>query len=214
MTAMIFAAFQLGFVYSLLPGPVIIASSQRAVTGGWRQGLWFIVGVTLADLFYIAVINWGLSDIMTNSPLLSLAFWVLGGGWLVKLGLDAMRVPLDEQWFRTAIRKTLNFRRTMVDGLLINLLSPLTVVGWIALGANFIAQDNSNIALPDNANLITLLAILAGVLAWQVLIVGVASLLRQQINRRLLKTLSLIGGVCLIVYGLGAWISAAHLITA
>jgi threonine/homoserine/homoserine lactone efflux protein len=61
MSSMIFAAFQLGFVYSLLSGPILIASSQCVVTGGWRRGCWFLLGVTLADAIYIAIIYWGLS---------------------------------------------------------------------------------------------------------------------------------------------------------
>jgi threonine/homoserine/homoserine lactone efflux protein len=212
MTAMIFAAFQLGFIYSLLPGPVIIAGSQRAVTGGWRHGLWFVVGVTLSDLFYILLVHWGISDLLASNPLLSLALGVLGGAWLIKLGLDALRVPMDETWFGGALGKRLGVRRALLDGLLINLLSPVTILGWMALGTNFVATwGQAGAMLPDD-NLLALLSMLLGIVVWQILIVAIASVLRRQMNRRLLKTLSLVGGICLIVYGLGALVSASHLI--
>jgi threonine/homoserine/homoserine lactone efflux protein len=78
MSGMILTAFQLGFVYSLLPGPILFASSQRVVTSGLRQGCWFILGVTLADLIYIALIHWGLSGLLTENRLLSTGLWILG----------------------------------------------------------------------------------------------------------------------------------------
>ena len=90
MSGIIMATFQLGFVYALLSGPILIASSQYVVTGGWRRGCWFILGVTLADLIYIAVVHWGFTSLWMENNVLNLGLWVLGGAWLIKLGLDAM----------------------------------------------------------------------------------------------------------------------------
>lgn len=212
MTTVIIAAFQLGFVYSLLPGPVTIACSQRTLTGGWRQGAWFILGVTLSDLFCIAVIFWGLADVMTNNSLLSLLFWLLSGGWLVKLGVDALRAPVGALKVQSVASQPRTVRRTLMDGVVINLLNPLTLVGWIALGTNFLAVGASDETLPANAALTVLLSMLAGVVVWELLVVGMVSVLRQQMNGRFLKSLSFVGGICLIIYGLGAWISAAQFI--
>ena len=103
-----------------------------------------------------------------------------------------------------------DFRRTLADGRFINLLNPLTIIGWIGLGANFIALWDR--AMPDDNSLPVLLTILSGILTWQLLVVALISVMRQQIHGRVLKSLSLVGGVCLISYGLSAWISAARTI--
>jgi threonine/homoserine/homoserine lactone efflux protein len=211
MSGVIIAAFQLGFVYSLLPGPILIASSQRVVTGGWRQGCWFILGVTLADLLYIAVIHWGLTSLL-NNQFLSIGLWILGGGWLIKLGVDALRIPSEDQSLSKAAPTSVDSKRTLADGLFINLLNPLTVVGWVALGANFIALSNPTVVTAEAGNLMVLFVILAGILTWQLLVVGFVSIVRQQIPGRLLKSLSLVGGICLVAYGIGAWVSAVNLL--
>ncbi len=212
MSAMIVAAFQLGFVYSLLPGPILIASSQHVVMGGWRQGCWFILGVTLADLIYIAIIQWGVSNFLMDNPLVSLGLWVLGGGWLIKLGLDAVRVPFNPHALDETAIHGRHFKQTLADGLFVNLLNPLTVVGWIALGANMVVLWNPTRLSPDGDSLLILLTILCGILTWQLLLVGFMACVRQQIPPQLLKSLSVVGGICLIVYGVSAWVSAANLI--
>jgi len=212
MSGMILAAFQLGFVYALLPGPILIASSQCVVTGGWRRGCWFILGVTLADLIYIAIIHWGFTSLWMENGLVSLGLWLFGGGWLIKLGLDAMRVRPAAQRLGSAVFAARDFQRTLADGLFINLFNPLTILGWIGLGMNFIALWSRDGEMPEEDSLLVLMTILSGVLTWQLLVVAFISVVRQQIHRRVLRSLSLGGGVCLIVYGLSAWLSAARAI--
>ena len=56
-------------------------------------------------------------------------------------------------------------------------------------------------------------AMLTGIVVWELFIMGVVSVLRRQVNGWLIRSLSLVGGVFLIIYGLGAWVSAAHLIS-
>jgi threonine/homoserine/homoserine lactone efflux protein len=210
MSGMILAAFQLGFVYALLPGPILIASSQYVVTGGWQRGCWFILGVTLADLIYIAVTHWGFRSLWMENGLVSLCLWILGGAWLIKLGLDAMRAKPDADPTGRPVSSVRDFRRTLADGLFINLLNPLTLLGWIGLGANFIGLWGQ--AMPEDNSLPVLLTILSGILTWQLLVVAFISVVRQQIHGRVLKSLSLVGGICLIGYGLSAWVSAARTI--
>lgn len=213
MPSMIFAAFQLGFVYSLLPGPILIASSQCVVTGGWRRGCWFILGVTLADAIYIAIIHWGLSSSLMNNQLISLALWILGGAWLIKIGFDALRVLFSDQSPDEVHFQLSDFRRTLTLGFCINLFNPLTIVGWVALGANFVMLSTPSLTIWEGGSLLLLLTILLGMLTWQLLVVGFISVIRQQMHQRLLKLLSLVGGSSLIVYGLGAWVSAINLIS-
>ncbi len=213
MSGIMLAAFQLGFVYSLVPGPILIASSQRVVSGGWRQGCWFILGVTLADLIYIAVVHWGFSKLFTSNHLISIGLWILGGTWLMKLGIDALRASSQKQSLSKSMAAPRDSRRTVADGLLINLLNPLTIVGWIALAANFLMLSNSNASPGDAENLTVFFVVLLGILSWQLLVVGFFSIVRKQFHSRLFKSLSLIGGIGLVVYGLGSWLSAISLLS-
>jgi threonine/homoserine/homoserine lactone efflux protein len=121
-----------------------------------------------------------------------------------------MRVPVDAHSSGKGLRIQSGLGQTFVDGLFINLLNPLTLLGWIALAANFIAISNPQGTMPDADQLLVLLTILAGILTWQTLLVVFSGMIRQQIHWRVLKSLSLMDGACLILYGISAWISAAE----
>lgn len=212
MSSMYLAAFQLGVIYALLPGPILIGSSQRVVTSGWSQGLWFILGATFADLIYIALVQLGISSLLTDNLLISLVLGVVGGGWLIKLGTDAIRVPVKHRSVSNAILKSADFKQALTDGLIINLFNPFAIVGWLSLVASFAVLWSPNGAMHEVDSLLILLMFLSGKKVWQLLVVGIISKARQQMHWRWVKSLSLVGGLCLIICGIGSWLSAAHLI--
>jgi hypothetical protein len=68
------------------------------------------------------------------------------------------------------------------------------------------------VSVSDEDSLLILLTILVGILTWQLLVVGLVGVFRQQFHQRLLKSLSHMGDIGLILYGVGAWVSAVRLI--
>jgi L-lysine exporter family protein LysE/ArgO len=210
MSSMFLAAFQLGLVYALLPGPILVGSSQRVVSGGWRQGFMFVVGATVADFIYIALLHWGLCNLLVDNFFISLVLGILGGGWLIKLGVDAIRVPI-EVYSDNKADKPEGSKTALTDGFIANLLNPLAIVGWVAIGANIVATWNPQGTLQEVDSLFILIIFLSGKKVWQFLVVAVISSVRHQLHWRWLKSLSHVGGICLILFGIGTWVSAADL---
>ena len=91
MFAMISAAFVIGLVVAMPPGPVSISGSQRAMTRGFWNAFNFYIGSIVSDTFYALLVYFGLSALLV-------AFTALVGmrdvGLQLKSVLDAAKSPL------------------------------------------------------------------------------------------------------------------------
>lgn len=211
MFGMLAAAFFVGLIVALPPGPVVISTGQRAIAGGFWHAFSFNLGTILADTFYALLVYFGLAALLAESDLFRLGLWLLGGAWLCKMGLDALRTRLDAAALAGAPQPSAGWR-SFRAGVLITLLNPLTIVGWIALAGNFFTRWQANWPPLAAAGWLAIAAMLAGALSWVVLVGLVFSRARQVISPRLLAGLSIGSGLFLIVYGLSAWWSALDLL--
>ncbi len=207
MFALIFSAFTIGVAVAAPPGAVTISGSQRSITHGFRNAFNFYMGSFTADLLYALMVYFGISALVAESIIFKLLLWALGGAWLIWMGWDAIRSRAD---FALETSKAAgSFWHTYRAGLFITLLNPLTIIGWIALAGNFF----NTLWRPDwpsveSAGLIAVFAMLAGVLAWVLGLAFVLSAIRHRINPAIIKVVSVVSGLLLILFGLGAWWSA------
>lgn len=211
MFGMLTAAFFVGLIVALPPGPVVIATGQRAIAGGFRNAFTFNLGTILADAFYALLVYAGLAALLADSNLFRLGLWLLGGAWLCKMGLEAMRTRLDVAALDGTAQASTGWR-SFRAGVLITLLNPLTIVGWIALAGNFFTRWQPGWPTLEAAGWLAIVAMLAGALSWVVLVGLVFSRARQVISPRLLAGLSIGSGLFLMFYGLSAWWSALDLL--
>lgn len=207
MLAMIAAAFVVGIVVAMPPGPVMISTGQKAVVGGFWHAFTFNVGSLLADTLYALMVYFGLASLIADNPLFRLGLWTLGGGWLIYLGIESIRsrarshtpnapIRVEKHWY--------NFR----SGLLMTLFNPLVVVSWIAIGGNFFTAWPSNWPPMESFGLIAMLVMLLGGMAWALSVAWVFSSVRRLVSPRLLKWISVASGLFLVAYGLSAWWAA------
>src|SRR5690349_11137725 len=95
MFAMLAAAFVIGVAVAIPPGAVIIAGSQRAISRGFWDAFDFYLGVVAADALYALLVYFGLSTLFKDSVAFKLILWVLGGAWLIWLGIGAIRTRVE-----------------------------------------------------------------------------------------------------------------------
>ncbi len=212
MFGMLAAAFGIGIVVAIPPGPVIISGSQRAITHGFWSAFDFFIGVVAADALYALLVYFGLSTLFKDSVAFKLILWVLGGAWLCWLGISAIRTRIE---FNTSNDTALAHSRWQVmrDGLLVTLFNPLTIVSWIALAGNFF-QTLWRPEWParESVGLLAIIAMLVGTQAWALGVVGLLSTIRRMISPRILHGVSVGSGIFLIAYGLSGWWSAVNLL--
>lgn len=212
MIAMIAAAFMIGIVVSIPPGPVVIATGQRAISRGFWHAITFNMGSILADAFYVLLVYFGVSALLAENNTYRFVLWVLGGAWLCWMGIDAIRTPID----LSALEKTaqqMSRWRNFRSGLIITLFNPLTIVSWIALAGNFYNTVWREDWPPvQHFGLVAVVAMLVGAFAWVIIISLVLSSIRHKISPRVLKILSTVSGLSLLFYGVSAWLSAVDLL--
>jgi threonine/homoserine/homoserine lactone efflux protein len=210
MLGMIFAAFVVGLVVAMPPGPVVISTGQRAIAGGFWNAFTFNMGSILADTVYALLVYFGLAALLADSDIFRLALWVIGGGWLMWLGWGALRTHIDLTALADGKRASRwrNFR----SGLLLTLFNPLTVVSWIALAGSFFMLWRSEWPPVDAFGLVAIFAMLGGALSWVFLVALVLGSVRRFVSPRLVRGISLVSGLFLIVYGLSALWSALDLL--
>ncbi len=212
MFAMIAAAFIVGIVVTIPPGPVIISGSQRAMTGGFWHACDFYLGSILSDTVYALLVYFGLSALLAGSDLFRLGLWIFGGAWLCWMGVDSLRAGIDIS-HDAAMSDTHNRWGTFRSGLMLTLFNPLAIVSWVALAGNFFSTLWQTDWPPvETTGLWAVLAMLAGALAWVLALALVFSSARRLVSPRLLRWISIVSGLFLVGYGLGAWWSALDML--
>ncbi len=187
-------------------GPVNVAVIRRGLVFGffpaWMMGL----GAAAADTFYVTLVFLGLAPILAESVLFRIALWLIGGAFLIWIGVAGMRV-------RAVSRKIENDNNPRAEihpfltGLGMTLLNPMTIVSWLAVGGAFF----STVALVERraSGAMFVAGIFAGSAIWFSGIALALHFARRWVNDRALRVVSVIASLVLIAFGVGFMAQAA-----
>jgi threonine efflux protein len=110
------------------PGPAFVMVSQTSVRYGTRSGIAAVLGTTLAVWFWCAVVLSGLTILFQIAPWLYSAMKLVGGAYLVYLGLHLLRARADEGASEPPGETGLSARKGFMKGLLVGLTNPKAIV--------------------------------------------------------------------------------------
>jgi len=218
----VFQAIGIGFLLSIMIGPVFFVLLEISITKGFKSALIFDLGVLLSDLFYIVISLFfayqlkGLGDVKNN-----LALSILGGSLFMAFGvynlffkkvrlapidLDRELIDLPEQQVKPKRKK--DNTMLVLKGFTLNLLNPGVVIYWLAIiakGFDLVAKYESDIHIS-----IYLSIILITFFGIDCLKAYVANKLKPLVTVNLLKALNLLIGV--IFSGTGVFLILRQLI--
>lgn len=218
----VFQAIGIGFLLSIMIGPVFFVLLEISITKGFKSALIFDLGVLLSDLFYIVISLFfayqlkGLGDVKNN-----LALSILGGSLFIAFGvynlffkkvrlapidLDQELIDLPEQQVKPKRKK--DNTMLVLKGFTLNLLNPGVVIYWLAIiakGFDLVAKYESDIHIS-----IYLAIILITFFGIDCLKAYVANKLKPLVTVNLLKALNLLIGV--IFSGTGVFLILRQLI--
>ena len=157
-----------GFLLNLTPGPDTLYILGQSVAQSREAGIASAFGISLGSIFHTCAAALGLSVILATSALAFVAIKVLGGAYLVFLG---MKMILDR---RRELTLPSNFRRRTTlaafrQGVLTNVLNPKVALFFLAFLPQFIdPASNMKIAafLTLGLTFVTTGTIWCLVLAW------------------------------------------------
>jgi len=193
----------------LAPGPSVLFAIARAIAWGRATAVATVVGNALGMFALSILIAFGLGPILERSELAFITVQILGGLYLIYLGVDALkhsRIAASEMVNQGVIRPS--HLRSIRDGFWVGALNPKGLVFFAAILPQFLDRDGTNLTgqLLLMGATFAILAIIGdgtwGLLAGTVREWMASSPMRLVLLRRL-------GGAVIILLGLFTLISVA-----
>ena len=193
----------------LAPGPSVLFAIARAIAWGRATAIATVAGNALGMFSLSILIAFGLGPILEESDLAFLSVQILGGLYLIYLGIDALRhskVHAEDMVNQGDIRPSAI--KSIKDGFWVGALNPKGLVFFAAILPQFLDKNSENLTaqLLIMGATFALLAFLGdgtwGVLAGSVRIWMANSPIR-------LIRLRQLGGVVIVLLGIFTLISAA-----
>jgi threonine efflux protein len=123
----------------LLPGPDFVAVVRSSMTRGTRAGLLTTLGVSLGLCLYATISLLGLSAILVKYQWLTWAVRVLGGGYLIFLGIRLLMARPQAIEVDQAMRPVGS--RAILFGFLVTLTNPKAIVLFASVFATAVTAS-------------------------------------------------------------------------
>lgn len=132
---------------SLTPGPDIFLTVLHSMRFGWRLAAFTVAGIVVGVSLHLAVGISGVSLLLARSGTAMVALSILGGSWLVTIGLQGVRSLYRNRSQRQATSDAIDAQsesdplpspapgQLFLCGLMTNLLNPKALLFFISLFA-------------------------------------------------------------------------------
>lgn len=192
-----FAVF--AFILVIIPGPSVLFVIGRGVALGRRAALETVAGNTLGAVLQVVAVAAGLAPLLDRSERLQVAIRWLGAGYLIYLGIQAIRHRSDVAFAAAGDAEATPDRSHIRQGFIVGITNPKLTVFLAAVLPQFI--DGERAALPQIIALGVVFAIVAFLSdgAWGLLAGTARRWLGGSAKR--LSSLGLAGGLLMIGVG-------------
>jgi threonine/homoserine/homoserine lactone efflux protein len=184
-----------------IPGPSVLFVISRGVSFGRRAALATVVGNELGLLAQVIAVAFGLGAIVAQSAGVFTAVKLVGAGYLIYLGIRALRHRSDLTAALSASNTPGRTRRMLLDGVIVGVTNPKSLLLFGAILPQFV--DPAAGHLPLQLLVLGLVCVAIALVcdaAWALLSGAAGSWLGSSPHR--LKVLR--GGAGMIMIGLGA----------
>jgi threonine/homoserine/homoserine lactone efflux protein len=192
-----------GFLIAAPVGPIGVLTIRRTLARGWSTGLATGLGAASADAIYGAVAAFGLT--LITAALVGQRMWlqIIGGGFLLVLGLRTMLAPPAEQGEGS---KTAGLLRSYLSSFALTLTNPTTILSFIAVfaGAGLVA---SSAGYGDAIAMVA--GVFMGSAAWWLLLCSAVGAMRHRLSPRALAWINRLSGAVLACFGVWSLVAAA-----
>lgn len=191
----------IGFSIAAVVGPIGVLCISRTLQRGFLYGFVTGMGAATADSIYGSIAAFGLT--MISTFLVSQQTWIrlLGGLFLLYLGIKAILTRPAEQAAKAGGN---NFFSAYVSTTLLTLTNPLTILSFAAVfaGLGVGTAGKSNLAAALVAT-----GVFCGSSLWWLLLSGGVGLLREKMAAGWLIWVNRLSGAALTIFGIVAVLS-------
>ena len=158
------------------PGPDFFLVIKASLTGHFKHSLMCCFGIASGVATHFVFVYFGLSVIISNSPITYSGIVILGAVWLLKLGVSALFAK-TEKWQEVEALSFANNLTAFRDGYLTNLFNPKAFMYFVSVISPFLKAGKLEGAFFIMASIITL-----STFAWFVLVATI-------LNHRRIKSI-------------------------
>lgn len=191
-------------VFGVTPGPGVFAVMARALVSGTRSCFMLALGMAISDILYLIAACFGLALIANQWSEAFTAIRLFGAAYLLYLAWRMWTAPLNLE-HNAETQKPGGLALSFLQGFLISASNPKVILFYIAFLPTFIdlsVMNSSDIAL---ASLLTLVALMLGLM----LIAALASKARRWFrSEAAMKRLN--KGAGSIMFGAAAYLASRH----
>jgi threonine/homoserine/homoserine lactone efflux protein len=130
----------------LIPGPSVLFTIARAISWGRTIAVLTVLGNTLGVFVLSIGVALGLGPILQNSDLLYSLIQIVGGAYIIWLGLDAIRHRVAAAESIVAVQGDAPTKlKTVQQGFVVGILNPKVIVFFAAVLPHFVDPTYASI---------------------------------------------------------------------
>lgn len=140
MTTETFLAFLAATaLFAYMPGPALLYTAAQTIARGKHAGFMAAAGIHLGCYVHVLAAAFGLSALFTVVPTLYFALKLIGGAYLVFLGVQMIRTRIASGPMPDLPQKST--RRAFLDSILVEVLNPKVAIFFIAFLPQFVSPE-------------------------------------------------------------------------
>ncbi|SES18545.1 LysE family transporter [Psychrobacillus sp. OK032] len=202
----IFTYFFLGVSLAAPIGPVKATLLNKGIKDGFFHAWFFSLGAIATDILYMLMVYFGVAQFI-DSPFMKTFLWSFGFFVLMYTGIENLltlhTISMDAKY-----RKTVRLRQSLLSGLLMALLNPLTILFWLGIYGSLLVGGGGTST--EVEIIIFSMTILLGISLVDLTMSIISSGSRKVLSTSFLKTVSFISSVSMIGFGIYFGIQAYH----
>lgn len=188
------------FIYGLLLGwgaaipigPINLEVMRRNLQFGAPFGISFGFGACCADLVYIVLICAGALAFLKSQLLLEM-MGVLGAALLCWFAYQAFTLGAMES---KSHQKPRGITRSIIEGFLLTLLNPPTILFWLSVSAQVLILTGSY----KNSIILASIGVISATFSWVLTLNFILSRLHHRLSKRAILTFNRAGGTILLLF--------------
>jgi L-lysine exporter family protein LysE/ArgO len=200
----IFTYIFLGISLAAPIGPVNAAQLNTGIKNGFSHAWIFGLGACAADVLYMIMVYFGVGQ-FTDIPFINIILWSFGCFVLTYNGVESL-LTLKNIEFDKKFGKVILLRHSLLSGFFMSLLNPLTILFWLGIYGSVLAETSET--LRGDQIIIYSMAIIVGILLWDLTMATISSGARKFLSLTLLKTISILSSISMIGFGIYFGINA------
>jgi len=194
-STILFKGLCVGFTMSAIIGPIAVMCIRRTLAHGQLIGLAIALGASLGNATYGLIAGFGLTFISNFLLAHQDIFRLLGGIFLIYLGIKTAREKHAEHM---TVDQPTNYLNTILGAYFLTLSNPVSIVSFTAM---FTALD---IIIDDTNYVTTLLLVLGiflGAMIWKIILTSLVRLLHAKINQSTIIKINKCSGAIIMFFG-------------